>query len=139
MVSKVVVLGGAVAGLSAADELIEGGFDVEAYEALANLGGKARSLAIGGKPGLNGMRKDLPGEHGFRFFPRLRHSFGRPAAPFPRARVCCRPSITPMRMSYGWISCPFVATGQPRGHNPIAIHGLANGDPSSQRFGILHL
>jgi uncharacterized protein with NAD-binding domain and iron-sulfur cluster len=73
MAHKVVVLGGGVAGLSAAHELIERGFDVEVYEALRIHGGKARSVPIGGsgKPGPDGMRKDLPGEHGFRFFPRF--------------------------------------------------------------------
>jgi uncharacterized protein with NAD-binding domain and iron-sulfur cluster len=73
MASKVVVLGGGVAGLSAAHELIERGFDVEVYEALPIPGGKARSLAVPGSGtlGLQGMRKDLPGEHGFRFFPRF--------------------------------------------------------------------
>jgi uncharacterized protein with NAD-binding domain and iron-sulfur cluster len=73
MAQKVVVLGGGVAGLSAAHELVERGFDVEVYEALRIHGGKARSVPIGGsgKLGPNGMRKDLPGEHGFRFFPRF--------------------------------------------------------------------
>src|SRR4051794_15886660 len=73
MAQKVIVLGGGVAGLSAAHELVERGFDVEVYEALLIQGGKARSVAIGGsgKPGPDGMRKNLPGEHGFRFFPRF--------------------------------------------------------------------
>jgi hypothetical protein len=35
----------------------------------------------------------------------------------------------PCEVSSGWISCPFVATGQPWGHNPIAIHGLTDGNP----------
>jgi len=73
MTQKVVVLGGGVAGLSAAHELVERGFDVEVYEALPIPGGKARSIAVAGSAtlGPNGMRKDLPGEHGFRFFPRF--------------------------------------------------------------------
>jgi uncharacterized protein with NAD-binding domain and iron-sulfur cluster len=73
MAQKVVVLGGGVAGLSAAHELIERGFEVEVYEALDLPGGKARSLPVPGSAtvGPNGMRKDLPGEHGFRFFPRF--------------------------------------------------------------------
>jgi flavin-dependent dehydrogenase len=106
MAKKVVVLGGGIAGLSAAHELIERGFDVEVYEALAIPGGKARSIPVPGSGtlGPNGMRKDLPGEHGLRSVPRPRRPFGRPAAPFPRARVSCRPSFTPMRLSYGWIS-----------------------------------
>jgi hypothetical protein len=131
MVPEIVVLGGGVAGLSAAHKPIERGFELEVCEALAIPGGKARSAAIGGsgEPGPNGMRKDPPGEHGLRFLPRLRRSVGHPAAPFPRARVRCRPSFTYMRVSYGWISCPFVATAQPRAHNPNAIHGLTDGNP----------
>lgn len=66
---KVVIVGGGVAGLSAAHELIRRGFTVEVYEAASCLGGKARSVGVPGS-GKNG-RKDLPGEHGFRFFPRF--------------------------------------------------------------------
>jgi 15-cis-phytoene desaturase len=64
---RVAVLGGGVGGLSAAHELIERGFQVSVYERKAIFGGKARSLSVPntGKDG----RKDLPGEHGFRFFP----------------------------------------------------------------------
>jgi uncharacterized protein with NAD-binding domain and iron-sulfur cluster len=77
---KVVILGGGVAGMSAAHELIERGFDVEVYERNA-AGGKARSMAATIATGLspfgpNGMKapirsegRALPGEHGFRFFP----------------------------------------------------------------------
>ncbi|HEY1830481.1 MAG TPA: FAD-dependent oxidoreductase [Acidimicrobiales bacterium] len=61
-----VVLGGGVGGLTAAHELAERGFDVTVVEPLA-LGGKARSISVPGT-GVGG-RKDLPGEHGFRFFP----------------------------------------------------------------------
>ena len=69
MRSKVIILGGGIAGLSAAHELSERQFDVEIYELLPIAGGKARSFAIPGS-GTNG-RPDLPGEHGFRFFPRF--------------------------------------------------------------------
>src|SRR5436309_4493848 len=66
---KVIVVGGGVAGMSAAHELIRRGFAVEVYEARSVPGGKARSVSVpdSGKDG----RKDLPGEHGFRFFPRF--------------------------------------------------------------------
>ncbi len=69
MANKVIILGGGIGGLSAAHELIERGFDVEVYEAQAIPGGKARSIPVPGS-GKDG-RKDLPGEHGFRFFPRF--------------------------------------------------------------------
>lgn len=64
---KVIVIGGGVAGLSAAHELARrGGFEVVVYEQRAVAGGKARSMdAIAG----TGGRRALPGEHGFRFFP----------------------------------------------------------------------
>ena len=63
----VAVLGGGVGGLSAAHELARRGYDVTVYEASHSVGGKARSQAVRGT-GKDG-RKDLPGEHGFRFFP----------------------------------------------------------------------
>ena len=66
---KVIILGGGVAGLSAAHELIERNFDVEVHELLPIPGGKARSFGVPGTG--RGGRKDLPGEHGFRFFPRF--------------------------------------------------------------------
>lgn len=84
---KVVILGGGVAGMSAAQELVERGFQVEVYERKPIPGGKARSLdAVGpswgaspfspsqrrttdGQPLRDPARRPLPGEHGFRFFP----------------------------------------------------------------------
>ena len=67
MGKRVVILGGGVAGLSAAHELVKRGYEVEVYEARRDLGGKARSQPLAGT-GTNG-RRDLPGEHGFRFYP----------------------------------------------------------------------
>ncbi|RJO73318.1 FAD-dependent oxidoreductase [Nocardia panacis] len=55
-----------MAGLAAAHELIERGFRVTVYEP-EFLGGKARSIPVPGTGA--GGRRDLPGEHGFRFFP----------------------------------------------------------------------
>jgi 15-cis-phytoene desaturase len=63
----VAIIGGGVAGLSAAHELAERGFQVTVYEAARTTGGKARSIFVPGT-GSDG-RRDLPGEHGFRFFP----------------------------------------------------------------------
>jgi len=73
-----VVIGGGVAGLTAAHELKERGFDVSVYERNTVLGGKARSFSV--EPLPQGDRRNLPGypakdiiglpaEHGFRFFP----------------------------------------------------------------------
>src|SRR5438309_7113756 len=67
MENRVLVLGGGVAGMSAAHELVERGFDVEVHEAKPVAGGKARTIYVPGS-GTAG-RPDLPGEHGFRFFP----------------------------------------------------------------------
>src|SRR5215212_1310005 len=65
--ATVAVLGGGVAGLSAAHELAERGFTVHVYEQRDAPGGKARSIPYAGTG--TGGRADLPGEHGFRFFP----------------------------------------------------------------------
>ena len=69
MGKRIAILGGGVAGLSAAHELIERGFEVDVYEAKPKLGGKARSQLVTAS-GTDG-RRDLPGEHGFRFYPRF--------------------------------------------------------------------
>lgn len=66
--NKVLILGGGVAGMSAAHELAERGYRVTILERRTSIpGGKARTepfVASG-----TGGREDLPGEHGFRFFP----------------------------------------------------------------------
>ena len=67
---RVAILGGGVGGLSCAHELSQRGLEVTVYEAgtsSAHLGGKARSHYVPGT-GTDG-RRDLPGEHGFRFYP----------------------------------------------------------------------
>ena len=76
MNKKVIVLGGGVAGMSAAHELIERDFGVAVYEKLRIPGGKARSVEVSQPipPPWNSALavsendKPLPGEHGFRFF-----------------------------------------------------------------------
>jgi uncharacterized protein with NAD-binding domain and iron-sulfur cluster len=60
MGEKVAVFGAGVAGLTAAHELADRGFEVHVYERRDIPGGKARSFYLP-----NG----LPAEHGFRFFP----------------------------------------------------------------------
>jgi uncharacterized protein with NAD-binding domain and iron-sulfur cluster len=71
---RVAILGGGVAGLSAAHELAERGFDVVVYDRHGVFGGKARSVPVPGSAG--GGRAELPGEHGFRFFPGFYKNLG---------------------------------------------------------------
>lgn len=64
---KVIILGGGVAGLSAAHELLNRGFEVEVYERNPQyVGGKARSIDYDHD---YTYEHPLPAEHGFRFFP----------------------------------------------------------------------
>jgi geranylgeranyl pyrophosphate synthase/uncharacterized protein with NAD-binding domain and iron-sulfur cluster len=78
--ARVVVLGGGVAGMSAAHELVERGFEVVVLERRDIAGGKARSVPVADEgrgtsgheladTGLASIEHHLPGEHGFRFFP----------------------------------------------------------------------
>jgi geranylgeranyl pyrophosphate synthase/uncharacterized protein with NAD-binding domain and iron-sulfur cluster len=80
MPTRVVILGGGVAGMSAAHELIERGFEVVVLERRDIAGGKARSVPVADEgedttghqlaAGIAGPVDHLvPGEHGFRFFP----------------------------------------------------------------------
>jgi uncharacterized protein with NAD-binding domain and iron-sulfur cluster len=82
MTKRVIILGGGVAGMSAAHELAERDFEVVVLERQGIPGGKARSLRVvepferptlGGAafkgPRYRARNPWLPGEHGFRFFP----------------------------------------------------------------------
>lgn len=60
---KVAIYGGGIGGMSAAHELAVRGYEVHLFEASRELGGKASSQYVK----LAG--EELPGEHGFRFFP----------------------------------------------------------------------
>ncbi len=61
------ILGGGVAGMSAAQELAERGFSVTVLEGRDQPGGKARSFPV--PHSSTSGRNSLPAEHGFRFFP----------------------------------------------------------------------
>ena len=65
--NRVLVLGGGIAGLSAAHELSERGFRVVVCESRQAAGGKARSFPA--QCVLSPLGLPLPAEHGFRFFP----------------------------------------------------------------------
>ena len=75
MPNRVIVLGGGVAGMSAAHELIERGFDVVVLERGQLAGGKARSIPVTDDgagtsghervdSGVASIEHRLPGEHG---------------------------------------------------------------------------
>jgi uncharacterized protein with NAD-binding domain and iron-sulfur cluster len=76
---RVIIVGGGVAGLTAAHELVERDFEVHVYERRAYFGGKAASRRkpdphsgdAGGDavPPQGSDRRQVPGEHGFRFYP----------------------------------------------------------------------
>lgn len=63
----VIVVGGGVAGLSVAQELMERRFTVHVYERRDVFGGKARSWDVQDPQ----TQHRYPAEHGFRFFPRF--------------------------------------------------------------------
>src|SRR5687768_1922705 len=68
MKKTIIILGGGVAGMSAAHELAERGFNVKVFEKQPYyVGGKARSVDVPDTKTKD--TKALPGEHGFRFFP----------------------------------------------------------------------
>src|SRR6266566_4135691 len=80
MSSRVIILGGGVAGMTAAHELVERGFEVVVLERRDIPGGKARSIPVAddgartsghvlADTGVASLQHHLPGEHGFRFFP----------------------------------------------------------------------
>jgi 15-cis-phytoene desaturase len=64
---RVVIIGGGVAGMTAAHELIDRNFDVTVLERDMRPGGKAKTYDAPSP--LSSGKLPLPGEHGFRFFP----------------------------------------------------------------------
>jgi len=86
---KVVVIGGGVAGMSAAHELVERGFDVEVLERNPDyVGGKARSVNVPGSNHIDPARY-LPGEHGFRFSRGFMPTSPTPCGAFPPTEARC--------------------------------------------------
>ncbi len=78
MAKRVVIVGGGIAGMSAAHELGQRGYEVIVLERSTIAGGKARSIDISQRDlGANSPPEFpdgreipwSPGEHGFRFFP----------------------------------------------------------------------
>lgn len=65
--TKVIIFGGGVAGLTAAHELLTRGIEVELYEKSSQVGGLAETQWFQQEVG--GQKITLPGEHGFRLFP----------------------------------------------------------------------
>lgn len=114
MSQHVIVLGGGIAGLSAAHELSERGFKVTIFERHKELpGGKARSVSVprssvGGRPG-------LPGEHGFRFFPGFYKNIIETMSriPFPA-------TTSSNYVSDNLISCPTIMIAR-EGQAPIQL------------------
>ncbi|MEU7104439.1 FAD-dependent oxidoreductase [Streptomyces sp. NPDC046215] len=114
----VAVLGGGVAGLTAAHELAERGFDVTVYEKKAP-GGKARSMDVPGSA--KGNRRPLPGEHGFRFFPGFYRNLPDTMRriPFPGNANGCHDNLVPStevmlaRIGHEDIRLPFRSVGKP--------------------------
>ncbi|MEU1816269.1 FAD-dependent oxidoreductase [Streptomyces roseifaciens] len=115
---NVAVLGGGVAGLTAAHELAERGFQVTVYEKKAP-GGKARSMDVPGSA--RGGRKALPGEHGFRFFPGFYQNLPDTMRriPFPGNPNGCHDNIVAStevmlaRTGHEDIRLPFRTVGKP--------------------------
>jgi uncharacterized protein with NAD-binding domain and iron-sulfur cluster len=134
----VAVLGGGMAGLTAAHELVERGFKVDVYEPVA-LGGKARSIGVSDTA--TGGRKNLPGEHGFRFFPGFYHHIPDTMRRIPDGRNpdgvynnligvaggrSVRSEDRPDAQLFGMVPDPTAATSVD-GMRRLLIGGLANG------------
>lgn len=117
----VAVLGGGVAGLTAAHELAERGFQITVYERKPKgLGGKARSMDV--PDSARGGRKPLPGEHGFRFIPGIYHNLPDTLRriPFPGNANGCHDNL---------VASTEVLFARTRGREDIRIPFSAVGTP----------
>ncbi len=137
---KVAVLGGGVGGLTAAHELAERGFDVTVVEP-KTLGGKARSIPVPGTG--HGGRKDLPGEHGFRFFPGFYKNIpdtmrripvpGNPNGAFDHLVDASQEVLTLPHGGQLWAFPSFDANGFQEGAKSLATAvGIAAGVPANE-------
>ena len=92
---SVAVFGAGVAGLTAAHELVCRGYDVTVYERRNVTGGKARTQYW--RP--DWSEHELPGEHGFRFFPAFYHllddTLGRIPVGAPNGPVAPEDGLAP--------------------------------------------
>jgi uncharacterized protein with NAD-binding domain and iron-sulfur cluster len=106
----VLIIGGGVAGLSAAHELKLRGFAVTVLEREPTFGGKARSFAVPNNVP-NKEITGLPAEHGFRFFPgfykHLPHTLGTIPAAGRRGRTVLDDLITVEHAAYAQEGKPF--------------------------------
>ena len=106
----VLIIGGGVAGLSAAHELKRRGFAVTVLERELTFGGKAKSFPVPPNVPNRGI-VGLPAEHGFRFFPNfykhLSQTLGTIPAADGRGRTVLDNLITVEHAAYAQIGKPY--------------------------------
>ena len=100
---RVAIIGAGVAGLTAAQELLDRGFEVDIYELKDIAGGKARSFEVpDGEYQATEGRRRLPAEHGFRFFPGFyRHLYeSMEKIPFPGKASVAQNLVNVQNLNY---------------------------------------
>ena len=111
---KVAVFGAGMAGLSAAHELRKvPDFEVDVYERSDHIGGKSSNQYGGSLPSGTDGREDLPGEHGFRFFPGFYRNIIRTMEEIPvtdpgnvRGRLVGSPDVGMARDDLAFLTFP---------------------------------